>query len=119
MPLGWQWFCRAASACMGRHRYLRRDRFRISLSVFFDQFGGLGCQAWDIVPSTPTRDVLSGDFSKGVHELVIAFGCGGDVLHGCIELICVLLPVCLLQVESSPERYGLHGDGCIHLYSYG
>ena len=33
------------------------------LSVFFDQFDGLGSQAWDIVPSTPTRDVLSGDFS--------------------------------------------------------
>ena len=35
----------------------------VFLSVFFDQFNGLGCQAWDIVPSTPTRDVLSGDFS--------------------------------------------------------
>ena len=35
----------------------------VFLSVFFDQFDGLGCQAWDIVPSTPTRDVLSGDFS--------------------------------------------------------
>ena len=35
----------------------------IFLPVFFDQFSGLGCQAWDIVPSTPTRDVLSGDFS--------------------------------------------------------
>ena len=22
-----------------------------------------GCQVWDIVPSTPTRDVLSGEFS--------------------------------------------------------
>ena len=42
-----------------------------------------------------------------------------DVLHGCIELICVLLPVCLLQVESSPERYCLHGDRCIHLHSNG
>ena len=44
-------------------------------------------------------------------------GCGGDVLHGCIELICVLLPVCVLQVETSPEGYGLHGDSCIHLHS--
>ena len=49
----------------------------------------------------------------------MAFGCGGDVLHGCIELICALLPVCLLGVESSPERYGLHGDSCIHLHSCG
>ena len=49
----------------------------------------------------------------------MAFGCGGDVLHGCIELICVLLPVCLLEVESSPEMYGLHGDSCIHLHSSG
>ena len=39
--------------------------------------------------------------------------------HGCIELLCVLLPACLLQVESSPERYGLHGDSCIHLHSNG
>ena len=30
-----------------------------------------------------------------------------------------MLPVCLLQVESSPERYGLHGDSCIHLHSNG
>ena len=28
-------------------------------------------------------------------------------------------PVCLLQVESLPERYGLHGDRCIHLHSNG
>ena len=35
------------------------------------------------------------------------------------DIICVLLPVCLLQVESSPERYGLHGDSCIHLHSNG
>ena len=42
-----------------------------------------------------------------------------DVLHGCIELICVLLPVYLLQVESTLERYGLHGDICIHLHSNG
>ena len=49
----------------------------------------------------------------------IEFGCGGDVLNGCIELICVLLPVCLIQVESSPERYGLHSDSCIHLHSNG
>ena len=34
-------------------------------------------------------------------------------------MICVLLPVYLLQVESSPERYGLHGDNCIHLHSNG
>ena len=33
--------------------------------------------------------------------------------------MCVLLPVCLLQVESSPERYGLHGDSCIHLHPNG
>ena len=50
---------------------------------------------------------------------MIAFGCGGDVLHGCIELMCVLLPVCLLQVESLPESYGLHGDSCIQLHSNG
>ena len=25
---------------------------------------GLGCQAWDIVPSTPSRNVLSGDFTN-------------------------------------------------------
>ena len=31
----------------------------------------------------------------------------------------VLLPVCLLQVESSPKRYGLPGDSCIHLHSNG
>ena len=49
----------------------------------------------------------------------MSFGCGGDVLHGRIELICKLLPVCLLQVESSPERYGLHSDSCIHLHSNG
>ena len=42
-----------------------------------------------------------------------------DVLHGCIELICVLLPVYLLQVESTLERNGLHGDICIHLHSNG
>ena len=48
---------------------------------------------------------------------MISFGCGGNVLHGRIELICVPLPVCLLQVESSPERYGLHGDSYIHLHS--
>ena len=29
------------------------------------------------------------------------------------------LPVCLLQVESPPEMYGLHGDSCIHLHSNG
>ena len=58
-------------------------------------------------------------FRQGVHELVISFGCGGNVLHGCIELICVLLPVCPLLVESSPERYGLHGDSCIDLHSSG
>ena len=32
-------------------------------SVFFDQFDGLGCHAWDIVHSTSTGVVLSGDFS--------------------------------------------------------
>ena len=72
-----------------------------------------------MVPSKPTRDVLSGDFSYGIYELVIAFGCGRDVRHGCIELMFVVLPVCLLQVESSPKRYGLHGDSCIHLHSNG
>ena len=58
-------------------------------------------------------------FRASFRRAFIAFGCGGDALHGCIELICVLLPVCLLQVESSPERYGLHGDRCIHLHSNG
>ena len=33
--------------------------------------------------------------------------------------ICVLLPDCLLLVESSPERYGLRGDSCIHLHFNG
>ena len=35
----------------------------VFLSIFFDQFDGLGCQVWVIVPSTPTRTVFSGDFS--------------------------------------------------------
>ena len=35
----------------------------VFLSIFFDQLDGLGCQTWDIVPSTSTRNVLSGDFS--------------------------------------------------------
>ena len=35
----------------------------VFLSVFFDQLDGLGCQAWNVVPSTPSRNVLSGDFS--------------------------------------------------------
>ena len=64
-----------------------------------------------MVPSTPTRDVLSGDFSYGIYELVIEFGCGRDVRHGCIELMFVVLPVCLLQVESSPKRYISHSNG--------
>ena len=35
----------------------------VFLSIFFDQFDGLGCQASGIVHSTTTRNVLSGDFS--------------------------------------------------------
>ena len=33
--------------------------------------------------------------------------------------MCVLLPVCPIQVESSPEMYGLYGDSCIHVHSNG
>ena len=47
----------------------------VFLSVFFDQFGGLVCQSWAIVPSTPTRDVLFVGRSRTGHSIRLWRGC--------------------------------------------
>ena len=91
---------------------------------YFSRYSSISWMDSGVRPGTqfllhPRGMFFRAGFRKGVHELVITFGCCGDVLRGCIELICVLLPVCLIQVESSPERYGLHGDSCNHLHSNG
>ena len=78
---------------------------------------GLGHSSFYTHEGCSSRRLFIGRSRTG--HIYIAFDCGGDVLHGCIELICILLPVCLLHVESSPGRDGLHSDSCIHLHSNG
>ena len=95
--------------------YLRRDRLRISLgilrSVRWTRVSGLGHSSFYTHEGCSFGRLFVGRSRTG-HSIRLWRGCSPR-LHRAD--ICVLLPVCLLQVESSPERYGLHGDSCIHL----